>query len=79
MAGEDLGDCLFPGLGVGHIQRQTGAAVGVFARQLVSAVAPGTDAEPDEVLRRLVEEGPGNGLTEAAVGAGDENDAWVHT
>ena len=74
VARQDLGNRLLPRLRTGHIQRQDKAPVRVFPGKLISAFAPGADSQPNEIGRRLLKEGPGDGLPQAAVGACNQND-----
>ena len=72
MPGEDFAERLLPGLGAGHIERDTEAPLGVFLEQHLGALTPIVDAEPKEVGGRLLQEHlrHGDGRP-AAVGAGD--------
>ena len=75
VAGENLLQRLLPGFGRRDVQCDARTLFGVFLRQLVGVFAPGMDSEPDEVGRRLLEKGAGDGLAQTAIGAGDENDS----
>src|SRR5258705_5806579 len=74
----DLRDRLLPGRGVGDLERHAMAAVGELGTQFVRRVASLADAQPEVVLRGFGQECASDGLAQAAVGAGNEDDARFH-
>ena len=78
MARQNFLDRLLPGFGRGDIQRDAEAAAGIFLGQFVGLFAPGANAQPDPVVGRFLEKCARDGLAQAAIRAGDQNDTQAH-
>ena len=75
VAGENFLQRLLPGFRRRNVQYEARTSSGIFLRQLVGVFAPGMDSEKNEIGGRLLEKGAGDGLSQPAIGTGDENDS----
>src|SRR5215510_11098111 len=75
---KDFGDGVFPCFRLSHIQLDQGTSAWKFSGQFFGLITGGADTEADKVFGRFVEKRTSEGLAEAAVCAGDEDNAAAH-